>query len=475
MSTLEDEFEDLLASAYMAAYGKAASAEWLRTLSMRAGTHGSVATLDEAGSVMGVTRERVRQVMAKVQSHLDGAVIPHLTEAARLLAERSPVPEPIGWTLSRDGLTRTTLTGEAFLNMVSLVGSSPRDLIGTDLVRVENWVVEESEVRVMSSLSMAKKHTGAFGMTTVEEIRQALSTPEHPLDRRDVYRVLKADPTVKWAGDWLWVEKADNLRANRLVNTARSILSVNSPQTVQSIHEGARRLWKFRRLDILPSSGAMKAFFEASAYFVVEGDLVGPVEPLDYREVLGGVAVTMVDLLKSSEYGVMDRQSLNDACEDAGIARGTFGVWTTYKEWMERFAPNVWGLRGSHPNPAAVEAIRRAAHARSEAEPHRKKWAWDADGTAVQTMDVTTSFLSTGVLTLEPGIHNLVAGLALPLYHEGHHVGTAKLGADHGFCWGWHPALAALDAKQGDVLEIRVNVAGHRKAELRIGGQELWD
>lgn len=471
---LEDEFEALIADAYKAALGKEPSADWVTALAMRAGSRGPVSTLEEAGQFLGVTRERVRQVMRKVAPHLAGKTVDGLQEIAQILSERSPVPEPIGRRLARTGRTRTTLTGAGLLSILKLLDTSPRALIGADLVVVDDWLVEESEAPVMRALELARKHTSKYGLTTVEEIRQAVATPENPLDPNDFRRVLKTAPIVKWHRDWLWVDKdKDSLHSNRLVNTARSILSVNSPQSIASIHEGARRVWKFRKLDILPPVDAMKAFFDASPYFVVSGDEVAPVEPLEYHDVLGDVAGTMVDILKSNPYQVMDRQSFHEACLDAGIARGTFGVWTTFAEWMERFAPNVWGLRGSKPNPAAVETIRLAARARSKAEPHRKAWSWGADGSVIQTMDVTTSFLNTGVLSFDAEVGALLAGQSITLLNEGQHVGTAKVGAGHLFSWGWFPALAAIGAQRGSVLQVRISSTA-RTANLVTGGEELW-
>lgn len=471
---LEDEFEALLVDAYRMAFGKEPSAEWLTGLAMRAGSRGPVATLEEAGQFLGVTRERVRQVMRKIAPYLAGKTIGGLEEVAQILHERSPVPEPIGRRLARTGRTRTTLTGAGFLSLVKLLGTSPRALIGVDLVEVDDWLVEKSEAPVMKALSVAKKHTSKYGLTTVDEIRQALATPENPLDPTDFRRVLKAEPSVRWHGEWLWVDKdKDAPHSNRLVNTARSILSVNSPQLIASVHEGARRVWKFRQLDILPPVDAMKAFFDASPYFVVIGDEVAPVQPLDYHDVLGDVAGTMVDILKSTPYQVMDRQSFHEACLEAGIARGTFGVWTTFAEWMERFAPNVWGLRGSKPNPAAVETIRLAALARSKAEPHRKTWSWGPDGSVIQTMDVTTSLLNTGVLSFDAEVGALLAGQSIALLKEGQPVGTAKVGAEHLFSWGWFSALAAIGAQRSDVLQVRISLTTG-SADLRIGGEELW-
>lgn len=472
---LEDEIEGLIAEAYKAAFDREPSERWLKAIAMRVGTKGDVATLDEAGVAIGVTRERVRQVMVKIEPHLKGRTVPRTLEVAQTLVARSPVPEPVGRRLARSGMTRPTLTGRAFLNILKMTGTSPKDLVGTGLVSMEDWLVEESEVPVMRAVSVANKHTSSYGMTTVEEIRQALASPENPLDATDIRRILKREPRIKWAGEWLWVEKDhDGTHSNRLVNTARSILSVNAPQTVESIHEGSRRMWKFRKLDILPSVAAMKVFFEESPYFLVEDGFVRPVKPLDYRDILGPTTATMIDVLKGSPYQVMDRQSLSEACSDAGISSGTYGIWTTYAEWMEKFGPNVWGLRGSSPNPGAVEAIRNVARARLKAEPRRKSWSWAADGRVAQTMDVTTSFLGSGVLSFVPEIQTMLAGQALAIILDGKQAATAKLGGDHSFCWGWHPAIAASGAKQGDVMRIIVDVEA-RTAELHIGGQELWN
>lgn len=473
--SFEDEVEDLLIEAYKAAFKRQPSDEWLRAIAMRVGTKGNVATLDEAGAAAGVTRERVRQVMAKIEPQLRGTTVSGAREVAETLVARSPVPEPIGRRLARSGMTRPTLTGKGFLNILKLTGTSPTDLVGTHLVSMDGWLVEESEVPVMKAVSVANKHTSSYGMTTVEEIRQVLASPDNQLDATDIRRVLRRESSIKWAGEWLWVEKDhDGSHANRLVNTARSILSVNTPQTVASIHEGARRMWKFRGLDILPPIAAMKVFFEESPYFVVEDDLVRPIEPLNYREILGTTTAMMIDVLKGSQYQVMDRQSLYEACSDAGISPGTYGIWTTYGEWMEKFGPNVWGLRGSSPNPGAVEAIRNAARARLKAEPRRKSWSWAADGRIAQTMDVTTSFLGSGVLSFVPEIQNMLAGQALAVMLDGVPVTTAKVGDDHAFCWGWHPAIAATGAQRGDVLRITVDV-GAKTAELQVGGQELWN
>ena len=471
---LEDEFEAHLIAAFEAGYLKGPPPEWTNSIAMRAGTRGPIATLEEAGDSAGVSRERVRQVMTKIGPFLIGAELGNLREIAEVLVARSPVPDPIGRRLARTGLTRTTLTGAGFLNILKLVGTSPRELVGTDLVMVDEWMVRESEVPVMKALPTARKHTSSYGMTTVEEIRQALATPENPLDANDIRRVLKVEPNVRWHGEWLWVDKEnDVLHSNRLVNTARSILSVNSPQTIASIHEGARRLWKFRKIDVLPSSDAMRGFFEASPYFIVDGDLVSTPEPIDYHDILGPMTAAMIDVLKATPDQIMDRRTLNETCQEAGLKPSTVGIWTTFAEWMEKIAPNVWGLRGSNPNPAVVEQIRASARLRLKGEPRRRTFSWAPDGTIEITADLTASVHASGTLTFDEAFHPPVAGKSFTLIYDGAPVGRIKVGVEHYWSWGGGKILARSVVSVGDVLRANVNLM-NGTATVSVGGQELW-
>lgn len=283
--------------------------------------------------------------------------------------------------------------------------------------------------------------TGPLGMAV------AISGPPSPLRREGV------EAPVRW------------LRCH--------LREPTKPTTVASIHEGCRRNWKFRRGDILPPIDALEGFFNLSPHFVLDGPCVSAVEPLDYHTTQGEVAATMIDVLISTPHQIMDRHSLEQACRDAGIKKGTYTVWTTYAEWIEHFAPNVWGIRGSKPSPAAVEVAQAAAAARRRSEPRRTEWAWDVSGNIVQTMFVTTSFLRTGVMSFDREIHGLLAGRSIEIHAGGVRVATVKLGGSHWFSWGWHPALEALNASVGKVLRIKVDLAT-RRADVFLGGSELW-
>ena len=100
LGTIEAQMHYLIECAYIDAFGKEATRTWLDALDARFGVTGKPVTLDDAGAIVNVTRERVRQVAKKVIPLLKGAWMPAVEEAARVLVEASPVAPPIGALLS---------------------------------------------------------------------------------------------------------------------------------------------------------------------------------------------------------------------------------------------------------------------------------------------------------------------------------------------------------------------------------------
>ncbi len=471
--TIEDTVSSLLALAYKKATRRTPTAQWLAALEHRYGVHGDPATLEEAGRVVGVTRERVRQVTALLDRHIAGSWVPALVPALEAIVEHSPVPEPVGALLAPMGLARPTMTGKGLLRIVDLLGEPITALIDTDLERRDGWLVDARERQVTAAVRMAERHTSKYGMTTVEDLRQDLSTTHNAVDARDVEVVLRADPRVKWAGDWLWVDKPlTSEHHNSMVNIVRQVLAVISPQTITSLHEGLRRNQKFRRRDVVPPAAAMAAFLAACPLFRVDGDLVESVEPLDYHDVHGEVTASMIDVLMASTHKVMDRASLMDAWAAAGIAPGTAGVFTTYAEWMESPALNVWGLRGANPSPAVIAEIQADARTRRESEPHKAEWSWSTAGTIVVTVDVSTSARQSGTVSL-PTLGDTIGQRRFALLVDGSRVGELRVSSDHLWTWGWGAVFAVTKAKVGQVLRAELDLAAET-AVVTLGGREFW-
>lgn len=472
--TIEEQVQNVINFAYLASLGTWPSEKWSAGLAVRYGVHSPPGTLQVAGDVVGVTRERVRQVTVEIEPLVRGSWAPALDEILLLLVERSPLADPIGTVTATLGLSRSTLTGASLLGFVNLLGTDVSHVTGTNLVLADGWIVDKREVKVVSAAKVVSKHTSTFGMTSLEDVRQEVSTAGAPADLDDVRRVLQANLRIGWAGDWVWFNKDDdNSRANSMVNTIRSMLSVNTPQTVQSLQEGLRRNAKFRKRDIVPPAGAMATFLQQSPYFVVTDGLVSPVVELDYHAVHGEVAASIIDVLKASPFGVMDRASLYEACTSAGISLHTVTVWTSYAEWMEGFDTNVWGLRGSNPNPAVVAEVKKAAKTRHASEAHETRWSWSPEGAIILTMDVSTSARTTGTFAFDAQFPAIVGSRKFTLLQDNMAIGELSTSGEHMWTWGWHKAYAATGAKAGDVLQVTLDLATGMATVVK-GGRELW-
>lgn len=335
---------------------------WHRALVARLGIGGPPpCTLEQAGALVDCTRERVRQVEAKLlAARPDRPVrLPALERAIALVAASTPIQEPeVGPLLGRAGLAAPTMTLASLLAAADFGRLNLRVCAPNGLSVSEGWVVTDLTAAVIRSARVAARQTSTYGLTTIARVTRALSD-DCAVKSDHVERVLRSDPSVHFTSDgWLWVERPKNRsgNSNSLRHAARAILSVNTPQTINSIHEGFKRWQKFRQRDIVPTRVAVGEFLALHPEFAVEGKTVQAVESLDYHDVLGPVAAQVVDVLKSSPYRVMDRASLMDAVVRAGVSAATINVWTTYAEWIEHFAPNMWGLRGAQTRTGVTDA-----------------------------------------------------------------------------------------------------------------------
>ncbi len=453
--------------------------EWTLPLVARLGLGGDPpTTLEEASRLIGCTRERVRQVETKLLARRPSRPVwlPALESALEKLAAAAPLLETeVGSLLAAEGLAAPTMTGASLLAAANFGGVDLSLRTPEGLKVVGRWVVTDADAAVVSAPQIAARHTSTYGLTTMQEIVLALRTNDCEVDPDDVQRVLRDDPRVRFTSDrWLWVDKADYASpySNSLRNAARAILSVNSPQTIASIHEGFRRSQRFRQRDVIPSRVAVGEFLAAHPEFFVKGEEVRPVELLDYHEVLGPVAAQVIDVLKASPYGVMDRMSMYEAVTETGVSQATITVWTTYAEWLEHFAPNIWGLRGEKVSPAIVEALQEAAKRRSANEPHERGWFWTPEGTIALVARVTTSFRQTGVITMDAELQKLIGGRRFSARGPHGPVGEIAAGDDHLWVWGWGPFLRRTGVQVGQVVRAEFDLTANT-VRLSVGGAEL--
>ena len=83
--------------------------------------------------------------------------------------------------------------------------------------------------------------------------------------------------------------------------------------------EGLHRIYRFVSLSrarpkVVPPYPVLRAYFQTHPEFVVEDEKVRSAEPLDYRNELGTTETILVDVLRASPGGALDRRTFATEC-----------------------------------------------------------------------------------------------------------------------------------------------------------------
>lgn len=392
--SLERSLSDLLAGLL-----RTNSHQRLQVMAARLGWDGkSPKTLQECGDTIGVTRERFRQLETEAIRRLPKhpVFLPKIDAALALLEKAAPIQvDKAAKLLKQQGITDTLFSPASLIKTASLLGHMSTLTIHD--VRGVRVVGTTSSVGTLGSvIRVARKLAGQAGVASIFQVSDSFARTTNPpadfdigsqeITGDEIRRLLgEVDECEFLNEDWFWFSDIPEGR-NRLSNTTKRILSVASPQSIMSIREGVRRVFRFRsssnrRLGSLsiPPLAVMEQFYRRHPEFKLESDTVGIVKPLDYHEWLGKAEQIFVEVFRTSPTGVLDRKSLVDACIARGLNENTLMTYTTYSPMLEHVGIDIWKLRGIHVDPAAIEALREQNQLRPREE-RLLEFGWNSEG-----------------------------------------------------------------------------------------------
>jgi len=441
-------------------------------------------TLQECGDLKGITRERVRQIEQNARKKLPQhpVFLPKLDLGISLLESSAPITLPAAANLLIErGIAKRTFSPVSLLDAAELLGRRTALTISSN--RGERMVVSSTGEHKLGSVSrIARKLAGQAGVASVfqvvdkfrgqnEQGDEAIAAPEDFLSEDEVRRVLGADTGCEFLDqDWFWFTDLPKGR-NRLENLAKRILSVASPQPIASIREGVRRVFRYRassnpryRSLVVPPQTVMASFFRQHPAFRIDGDLVGNVTPIGSRSLLGDGERALVDAIRASAAGVLDRKTLISACMARGINENTLSLYTTYSPLLEHIGLDLWKLRGVRVDPAAVEAVREQNQLRPR-ETRLLEQGWTPDGKLwiAWKLPGNTSSLVFGV----PGaVRRYLANRTFQAVAKdsGRTFGQVSINTA-GSSYGYAPVLRYVGADEGDTLLAEFDLT---KSEVQI-------
>ena len=430
-------------------------------------------TLEEAAQMIGVTRERVRQLQVRVVDKLPTHPIfmPALDEALATIAEIAPgEADSVGQELMERGLSTVPFHP---LSVLAAAGACGRTgTFQVERVGSGRRVTTSGELASASAvISMARKSASKVGVGNVVDVA---ASADQEVTGDIVREILRNYSDAEFLDeDWFWMPSG-NPERNRLYNVTRRILSVVQPMDVPTIRDGLRRHYPFRGITIVPPKNVLAAFYEAHPAFEIDEERrVSSSEPIDYRTELGSTERVLVDVLRRSPAGVLDRAGLEEACVKEGMNLATMSVYSTYSPVLDHLGTDLWALRGVPVDPSAVEALRRA----SAQKPREKRicdYGWTPAGQiwiAIRMPRLPGRGLVFGI----PGaVDQYVASQRFEAKAEdGSVVGTIAVD-EKGSSWGYGPFLSRYGADEGDILRVEFDIVKN-EVLLRLGGEELMD
>ena len=434
-------------------------------------------TLQECGDALRVTRERVRQIEAKVLKRLPGhpVFLPKLDDAISLLEGSAPIPTfHAAQVLADHKISKGSFSINSLLNTAQLLGRETTLSIKT--VKGQPVVVSKSTDRIVGTIiRTARALAGQAGVASVfqvgdklagvAEIAHLIHMDSQQASEDDIRRVLRGYKECEFLGeDWFWFTDIPEGR-NRLTNLTKKILSVASPQPVSSVREGVRRAFSYRskttaryRGLTVPPQSVMANFFQRHPDFRLNQDELDLVKPLDFRMSIGAGEQVIIDVMRALSKGVLDRKTLVEACVARGLNESTVSVYTSYSPLLEHIGLDLWKLRGVHVDPAVVEAVREHNQLRSR-ETRLLEYGWTPNGKLWIAWKLP-GIVSGLVLGIPGAVRRYLCGRSFPVLAKdsGRTLGEISIN-EGGSSYGYGPFLRYAGADQSDTLLAEFDLA----------------
>lgn len=306
---------------------------------------GCTATLREVGARYGITRERVRQLVDRTTTTMDGAYLPQVEQAAALLAGCAPMTgADAALLLADEGFNGEPLDPWSVLSLAEATGYGAAfrvdDSSGTRLV------LPIGPVDARTVLRAARRATGRAGVARLCQVPTAV-TGRNPaaLPLPVVTLVLRNAPGVAFLDDeWFWLPGTPPDR-NYLRTTTRRMLSVAGRLDLATIRHGLARYQRQPLHHVAPVP-VLAAFYRDHPDFVLRGDVVESAAPLDLRRALSPGEQALVQALREAPGGLLSRSALQQAVAGRGVNADAFAALVATTPVLGHRGHDAWCLRG---------------------------------------------------------------------------------------------------------------------------------
>ena len=424
-------------------------------------------TLTEIGNRFGITRERIRQVCAKLTrkyKNIGTILAPVMDRALSMLDERLPcAASTFEAELAEQGLTAINMQLESVATGAKLLGRE----VTFRIVKVDadRLAVQPKEVEAtMAIVDLAKKEIYFHGLATVETIERIVAEKfPSGIKRELVTEVLPLIDGFSWLDERREWFRLVSIAKHGLPKAIDKILAVAGEVTIAQMRSAMsrnRRLWKSP-----PPENVLLEFCRQTPGVRVEGKRIIADPPRDWKKSLTGVEAQLVAVLK--EHGpVMERGAMEDLCVAGGMNRFSFHAFVSWSPVIAQYGHSVYGLLGAEVSQQQVDDLIAKRRAKRLAHRVLDDHGRTEDGRIWLSYRLSKAASTYAVITIPAALKKVVRGRFKLLDSDGEQIGT--LATKDGRAWGLGAFMRQRQAQVGDYVVVTLDLK-KRTAVVELG------
>ncbi|MDZ7616553.1 MAG: sigma factor-like helix-turn-helix DNA-binding protein [Patescibacteria group bacterium] len=419
-------------------------------------------TLSDIGDRFGITRERTRQICAKLtrkHGNLRAVFAPVMERVLTFIKQRTPCSvERLEAELVERGFTKIGLEVEGILDSASLLERQvgfALEWVGMARRRRIGLVVAAGDVDLVSvAVEVARRELYYHGVATLDRIHgQVSERVQGPAKEQVVRRAVEALPGFVWLDEKQGWFRVASISKHGLPKTVEKVLAVAGEVQVAVLREAIsrnRRLWREP-----PPDHVLLAFCRQMPSVRVDGNRIIGNPPKDWRKTLTGVEAELVRTLM--EHGpVMDRGQLEDLCVTGGMNRFSFHAFLAWSPVIAQLGHSVYGLLGARASTKQLRSL--SARRRAERLTHRVlvDHGRTDDGRVWLRYRLSKAASTYAVITIPAALKDVVCGRFELLDSEGLAIGA--LATKDGRAWGLGAFLRRQGAQIDDAVVVTLDL-----------------
>lgn len=422
---------------------------WVAPYLSRHGWGQARLTLDQIGRSLGVTRERVRQVIQKIDSRrpMDLDALPEaLAEAALAVdwgapdGELSALLGDLGMTDHPEGWTADAL--------IDLVDACGRSELASELKRRQAQGVLDRKVspEMLAAVRKARSGLGVLDLRAVRYQGEWLSPEQALRIAQSAYAVVV--PVGAWA-------LCRGKRPSSIENAALQQLTIAPVLTAHEIFQGISRTGRNRNWQVPPESVAIDLLREVGLIEPSEGGyhLASKAETVKF----GSIEQWLLDVLGAEEPPALPVEELLRRGRHDGLKPASLNVYFTFSAIVRR-QHGLVSLVGADLSTADVELLQRAANAAKL--PSKVSFAAHPGGVELG-ITLGTAYMTSGVISVRRSLAVLIGDRkrGFRCCEQSHFGGVATLEPEGRTLWyGWAPLfnhwVAAHGVEEGQTVRV---------------------